>query len=420
MHWVERNHLWILAVVVLASGLCFPHQADAGPYAALVAEVETERPLFERNADELRHPASLTKMMTLYLVFEALANERISRDTVFRASRFAVLRPPSRLGLNAGDAITVEQGILALVTRSANDAAAVIAEGMAGSESAFAQLMTEKAHQLGMERTVYRNASGLPDPNQVTTAWDMFRLGKSLYKHFPQYYPYFSTTQFYFDGRSFHNHNHLLKNYPVADGIKTGFVNASGFNLVASARRGGHRLIGVVFGGTSAAARDAHMRDILDDGFAQLEGLEHKVHTASFDQPEPPTLLSRPKLPQRSAERRAGSEGVKLASKNSKDSPFSDEGDGLERAGANRGKQAWQVRVGTFPREKAAEQRLTQALKAAPHPLRHARATVSARTRSGKKLYLAVFNGMTKEDAVAACKALKRKRMECASGRSSS
>ncbi|HYE33843.1 D-alanyl-D-alanine carboxypeptidase family protein [Methylocaldum sp.] len=417
MHWVEHNHLLVLAILVLASGFFFTQRAEAGPYAALVAEVETERSLFDRNADELRHPASLTKMMTLYLVFEALASGRISPDTVLRASRFAVLRPPSRLGLNAGDGITVEQGILALVTRSANDAAAVIAEGMAGSESAFAQLMTEKAHQLGMSRTVYRNASGLPDPNQVTTAWDMFRLGKSLYKHFPQYYPYFSTTQFYFDGRSFHNHNHLLKSYPGADGIKTGFVNASGFNLVASARRSGHRLIGVVFGGTSAAARDAHMRDILDDGFAQLDGLEPKVHTASFDQPEPPTLLSRPKLPQPSAERRTGRKDVKLANSGSRPR---DEGDGQEKAGANRGKQIWQVRVGSFPREKAAEQRLSQALKVAPHPFRHARATITARTRSGKKVYLAVFNGMTKEDAAAACQALKRKRMECASGRSSS
>ncbi|MGX2040645.1 D-alanyl-D-alanine carboxypeptidase family protein [Methylocaldum sp. MU1018] len=416
MRLAEYNHLLVLTVLVSAAVLFFSHRAAAGPYAALVAEIETERPLFERNTDELRHPASLTKMMTLYLVFEALAGGRISTDTVFRASRFAVLRPPSKLGLNAGDGITVEQGILALVTRSANDAAAVIAEGMAGSESAFAQLMTEKARQLGMSRTVYRNASGLPDPNQVTTAWDMFRLGKSLYKHFPQYYPYFSTTQFYFDGRSFHNHNHLLKSYPGADGIKTGFVNASGFNLVASAKRGGHRLIGVVFGGTSAAARDAHMRDILDDGFAQMQGLEPKIHTATFDQPELPTLLARPRLSEHSAERRAGRESVKSANRSSR-SP--EQGDGQEKTAANRGKEAWQVRVGSFSSGKAAEQRLAQALKFAPHPLRHARATVTARTQGGKKRYLAVFNGMTQKDAAAACQALKRKRMECASGRSS-
>lgn len=416
MHWIEHNHLLVLALLVLATGFSFAHRAEAGPYAALVVEVESERPLFERNADELRHPASLTKMMTLYLVFEALANGRLSSDTLFRASRFAVLRPPSRLGLKSGDTITVEQGILALVTRSANDAAAVIAEGMAGSESAFAQLMTEKARELGMERTVYRNASGLPDPNQVTTAWDQFRLGKSLYKHFPQYYPYFSTTQFQFEGRSFHNHNHLLKNYPGTDGIKTGFVNASGFNLVASARRGGQRLIGVVFGGTSASARDAHMQDILDYGFAQLNGLEYEVRTASFDQPEPPALLSRPKLPERSVEKSGGKKNVKLAGGNRRSA---DEGDGREKSGTNRGKQAWHIRVGTFSAEKPAEQRLSKALKLAPYPLRHARATVTARSQGRKKLYLAIFNGMTKEDAAAACQALKRKRIECVSGRSS-
>lgn len=410
MHWFEHNYLLVLALLVLAGSFLFAHRVQAGPYAALVAEVESERPLFERNADALRYPASLTKMMTLYLVFESLAKGRISSNTVFRASRYAVLRPPSRLGLKAGNSITVEQGILALVTRSANDAAAVIAEGMAGSESAFAQLMTEKARELGMNRTVYRNASGLPDPNQVTTAWDQFRLGKSLYKDFPQYYPYFSTTQFQFDGRSFHNHNHLLKNYPGTDGIKTGFVNASGFNLVASARRGGHRLIGVVFGGTSASARDAHMRDILDYGFAQLDGLEYEVRTASFDQPEPPALLSRPKLPKRSAEKPSSKKNVKLADSSSRS----------DKGGTKREKGAWQVRVGAFSAEKSAERRLAQALKVAPYPLRHARAKVAARTRGGKKLYLAVFNGMKKEDAVAACRVLKRKKIECISGRSSS
>ncbi|WP_162144231.1 D-alanyl-D-alanine carboxypeptidase [Methylocaldum szegediense] len=410
MHWIQHNHLLVLAVLILAGSFFFCHRAQAGPYAALVAELESERPLFERNANELRYPASLTKMMTLYLVFESLAKGEITSNTVFRASRYAVLRPPSRLGLQAGNSITVEQGILALVTRSANDAAAVIAEGMAGSESAFAQLMTEKARELGMSRTVYRNASGLPDPNQVTTAWDQFRLGKSLYKDFPQYYPYFSTTQFQFQGRSFHNHNHLLKTYPGADGIKTGFVNASGFNLVASARRGGYRLIGVVFGGTSASARDAHMRDILDYGFAQLDGREYTIRTVSFDEPEPPALLSRPKLPERSGQKPSSKKKVKLADNTSP----SNKGENERR------KDAWQVRVGSFTAKKSAEQRLTQALKAAPYPLRHARAMVAARTKGGKKLYLAVFNGMKKEDAVAACKALKRKRIECISGKSSS
>lgn len=416
MHWLEYNHLFVLAILVLACGIFLAPRVEAAPYAALVVEVESERSLFERNADELRYPASLTKMMTLYLVFEALANGRITRDTVFKASKYAVLRPPSRLGLKAGDSITVEQGILALVTRSANDAAAVIAEGMAGSESAFAQLMTARARQLGMSRTVYRNASGLPDPNQVTTAWDVFRLSKSLYKDFPQFYRYFSTTRFQFDGRSYHNHNHLLNSYPGADGIKTGFVNASGFNLAASARRGGNRLIGVVFGGSSAAARDAHMRDILDHGFAQLEGFEHEVQTASFDQPEPPVLLSRPQLPERSVERPSDKKRLKLAGRKARSA---DEGDGREKAGAARASQAWHVQVGAFSVEKAAKRRLTQALKLAPYPLRHARAAVTVRRQGGKKLYLSIFNGMAKKDATAACKALKSKHIECISGRTS-
>ncbi|MBM3202961.1 D-alanyl-D-alanine carboxypeptidase [Candidatus Woesearchaeota archaeon] len=280
-----------LLIPLLFTGLIPGPTASAAPYSALVAEIDSERPLFQRNADELRHPASLTKMMTLYLVFEALVRGEISKQTRLRASHFAVLRPPSRMGLVAGHSITVEQGILALVTRSANDAAATIAEGLGGSESAFAFLMNEKAQRLGMNHTLFRNASGLPDPRQVTTAWDMFRLAKALNKHFPQYYGYFSTPNFEYDGQNFGNHNHLLNAYPGADGIKTGFVNASGFNLVASARRGGYRLVGVVFGGNTAAARDTHMRHILDDGFDQLEGRAARFIQAPFDQPEHYTLL---------------------------------------------------------------------------------------------------------------------------------
>lgn len=286
---MQRLIPFLLSVCILLSGA-----AVAGTYSALVADVDTEQVLYERNADELRHPASLTKMMTLYLVFEALSEGRLFSDTMFRASRFAVLRPPSKLGLEVGDTLTVEEGILGLVTRSANDAAATIAEGMAGSESAFAAAMTDKARQLGMSRTVFRNASGLPDPNQVTTAWDMFRLGKALNKNFPRFYGYFSTPAFYYQGHSFANHNHLMETYAGMDGIKTGFINASGFNLVASAQRDGHRLIGVVFGGPSARRRDALMRELLDDGFAQLEGASPATHYVEFDRPAAALIASRP------------------------------------------------------------------------------------------------------------------------------
>lgn len=284
-HYFSRPLGGFLLSAFLVLGLARP--AEAGPYSALVVEVESDRVLYEQNPHELRHPASLTKMMTLYLLFEALSRGQLTLDSPMVASAHAVSKPPSRLALKVGETLTVEEGILGLVTQSANDAATVIAETLGGSEPAFADMMTQKARQLGMNSTVFRNAQGLPDPDQWTTAWDMYRLGKALMKNFPQYYPYFATEKFWFQGHEFHNHNHLLGKCEGVDGIKTGFINSSGFNLVASAKRNGTRLIGVVFGGPSHARRDAHMREILDDGFAQLEGHEPSVHMASFDGPAP-------------------------------------------------------------------------------------------------------------------------------------
>jgi len=257
--------------------------AGAREYSALVVEPDTGRVLYEKYANESRHPASITKMMTLYLVFEALERGELTLNTPLSVSRNAVLRPPSRLGLTPGETISVEDAILALVTRSANDVATVIAENLGGTEATFAGMMTVKAHSLGMLDTQFQNASGLPDPDQVTTAWDMYKLGKALITNFSRYYPYFSTLRFYYRGQSFDNHNHLMETYPGMDGIKTGFINSSGFNLVASAKRGGRRLIGVVFGGPSAVRRDRHMRDILDDGFAQLDGAPPSRVEADFE-----------------------------------------------------------------------------------------------------------------------------------------
>lgn len=385
----------VLSLFVLSGLMCVSTNLTAGPYAALVAEIDSERPLFQRNADELRHPASLTKMMTLYLVFESLARGEINKQTRFRASRFAVLRPPSRMGLLAGHSITVEQGILALVTRSANDAAATLAEGLGGSESAFAYLMNEKARRLGMTRTVFRNASGLPDPRQVTTAWDMFHLAKALHKHFPQYYDYFSTSNFEYEGQNFGNHNHLLKSYPGADGIKTGFVNASGFNLVASARREGRRLIGVVFGGNTAAQRDTHMRDILDDGFDQLEGRESRLIRAPFDQPEHYALLHRP-------------------------SNHEEFGDAPERyhayapsAETGKAHRVHAIQLGQFATAHQAEQRISMVLRLAPLPLHYAQGAVIAHRRHKKTGYLAQLRALNQQEAQKVCLELKRKKLAC-------
>ena len=275
--WSFLTPVFFMILVVMTQTV------QARDYSALVVEPDTGRVLYEKEANELRHPASVTKMMTLYLVFEALDRGEVTLNTPFNVSRYAVLRPPSRLGLSAGDTLNVEDAILALVTRSANDAASVIAENLGGTEPAFAEMMTSKARVLGMSSTVFRNASGLPDPNQVTTAWDMYRLGRALIRDFPRYYSYFSTRRFYYRGQGFDNHNHLMESYSGMDGIKTGFINSSGFNLVASAKRGGHRLIGVVFGGPSAVRRDRHMREILDDGFAQLNGASPSNVIAEFE-----------------------------------------------------------------------------------------------------------------------------------------
>lgn len=396
------------------AALAISPQANAGPYSALVVEVESGRVFYERNADELRHPASLTKMMTLYLVFEALSRGQLSLDDTMVASAFAVSKPPSRLGLRAGDTLTVEEGVLGLVTQSANDAATVIAETLGGSEPAFAVMMTEKARQLGMDSTVFRNAQGLPDSAQVTTARDMYLLGRALLKHHPQYYSYFSTDSFWFRDHNFHNHNHLLDKYPGTDGIKTGFINSSGFNLVASTKRNGVRLIGVVFGGMSHSIRDAHMMEILDDGFAQMEGHEPAFHLASFDGSQFPGMLRKP------LEKAVGRQPVEIEEQDEPEPPKLRQpkpkkavAASEEPVGHDEREPSWQVRVGAFDQAKAAEQRLAEANKTAPFAFRHAKSGVVSRTHLGKKTYIAYFNGLSKEDVALACQSLKRKKLEC-------
>lgn len=244
--------------------LAFSTPALANPkYAGIVVDAKTGKVLYGDSADALRYPASLTKMMTLYLTFEALEAGRISKSTRVPFSKNAAKEPPSKLGVRAGQSLTVEQAILSLVTRSANDAATALAELLGGSEQRFARMMTNKARALGMTRTTYRNAHGLPNSEQLTTARDQARLGLALRQHFPQYYDYFSTRSFRFGKQTIGNHNRLLGNVRGVDGIKTGYTRASGFNLVTSAQRDGRSIVAVVMGGTSGAARDAHMRKLV-------------------------------------------------------------------------------------------------------------------------------------------------------------
>src|SRR3954454_4050052 len=232
-------------------------------FASIIVDGNSGATLSANNPDGLRHPASLTKIMTLYLLFERLDAGKIKLESDMEVSEHASEQAPTKLGLRPGQSIKVEDAIKGLVTRSANDAAVVIAEAIAGDEDDFAKLMTRKARALGMTKTVYRNANGLPNDEQVTTARDQATLGRAIQDRFPRYYRYFATTVFNYRGHSIRNHNRLLGNVEGVDGIKTGYTRASGFNLVTSMRRGNRHLVGVVLGGRSGGSRDATMRSLL-------------------------------------------------------------------------------------------------------------------------------------------------------------
>ncbi|MBV9970903.1 MAG: SPOR domain-containing protein [Xanthobacteraceae bacterium] len=244
------------------------HSSSSPSYAAIVVDGNSGNVLHSANADELRHPASLTKIMTLYLLFERLETGKIRLDTQMPVSEHASAQAPTKLGLKAGHTLAVEDAIKGLVTKSANDAAVVVAEALGGSESDFAEMMTRKAHALGMSRTLYRNASGLPDDEQVTTAREQALLGRAIQERFPRYYRYFSTSTFTYHGETMSNHNHLLGHVEGVDGIKTGYTQASGFNLVTSVHRNNRFIVAVVLGGSSAGARDAKMRSLIEEHIA--------------------------------------------------------------------------------------------------------------------------------------------------------
>ncbi|MCJ2049054.1 D-alanyl-D-alanine carboxypeptidase [Methylobacterium sp. J-070] len=244
------------------------HHARAGggyspPYAAMVVDVKSGKTLHAVNEDALRHPASITKVMTLYLLFEQMERGKFALDSDLTISAHAAAQAPSKLGLRPGQTIAVEDAIKAIVTKSANDVACAIGENIAGSEERFAQMMTAKAHALGMSRTHYANASGLPDPDQLTTARDLTVLARAIQDRFPHYYRYFQTRSFAFRGRVIGNHNHLLGNVEGVDGIKTGYTRDSGFNLMTAAKSEGRQIVAIVLGGKSGASRDRIMVDLV-------------------------------------------------------------------------------------------------------------------------------------------------------------
>ena len=269
-----------------AASAWVPNPSVSGRDSYLIVDAQSGRELMADRADELRHPASLTKLMTIYLTFSALDSGRLSLGDQLTVSVNALNAPPTKMGMTPGGKVNVRDAVMALVTRSANDAAVLLAEGMAGSEEAFAQVMTQKARQLGMTSTVFRNASGLPNREQVTTARDLTRLANALLRDYPHYYGIFSVQSYAYRGRSLENHNRMLGYYDGADGLKTGYTNASGFNLVMSAVRDNRRLIGVVMGGDSAGQRDRQMAALMDRSFTMAQSMQLSAWTA---QRKPPT-----------------------------------------------------------------------------------------------------------------------------------
>jgi D-alanyl-D-alanine carboxypeptidase len=261
-------------------------------FSAIVVDANSGRALYSRSEHELRHPASVTKVMTLYLLFEQLEQGRLRLDSPLMISQHAAAQAPSKLGLRPGQTISVDNAIKAVVTKSANDIACAIAENVAGDEHSFAQMMTRKAHALGMRNTNYENASGLPDPNQVTTAYDLSVLGRAIQERFPRYYRYFSTPSFAYNGALHRNHNHLLGQVEGMDGIKTGYTRASGFNLLTSVRRRGHHIVAVVMGGKTAYGRDRIMAGLIEEN---IDG-GSSVRTAAAVSEDPRAIEAQERL----------------------------------------------------------------------------------------------------------------------------
>ncbi len=367
-------------------------QIGSDRYSSIVIDVASGTVLEQASPDAPRYPASLAKLMTLYMAFEALRDRRTSLDAIVPVSAHAAEMEPTKLGLVPGTRLTVDQAILGLVTKSANDAAAALAELLGGSEDRFAQMMNLRARAMGMAHTNFANASGLPDERQMSTARDLAVLARRLVSDFPGDYRYFSTPSFTFQGHTIFNHDGMLRSYPGADGMKTGYTEASGHNLVTSAVRGGVRLIGVVLGAGSNAARDVHMAALLDQGF---EAMGVPV------EPVRPTLV---------ASRAPSLIGTAHAATLNEV-----HGATLNVAHATAAKPApaasgWGVQVGSYAIERVAQETAQSARRAAEA----GEVRIERVTAHGVTLWRAQVVGLTAARAQGACSALAHSRTPCA------
>jgi D-alanyl-D-alanine carboxypeptidase len=452
--------LGLLVAVFLAVQVTVP--AEANPrFAAVVVDAKSGKVVFSRNADARRYPASLTKMMTLYLVFEDMKAGRISLNSKLPVSAHAAGQPPSKIGFRPGQSVRVEDAINILVTKSANDVAAAVAEALSGSVPAFAERMTRKARELGMTRTTFKNASGLPHSEQVTTARDMATLGLRIQRDFPEMYRHFSQRSYSYGGKAYRNHNGLLGKVTGMDGIKTGYIRASGFNLCASVERNHKRIVAVVMGGRTAASRNNYMAGLIEDMFRTAEltrtgriaayageppGLDAaKLKLASLP---PPLPRGKPQFgepadeaPVQAVALAEGSDGdseMELEDAASKVSlaatiaSFGEDMRTVEAADSDKSevivaaaapatetaqetvvKSGWTIQVGAFPSQEGADTRLEQARKSGIELLSNKPGFTMTREGSGGTIYRARFSGFTESHAREACKVLKRNGLDC-------
>ena len=401
----RKSHIYkILQICLFVVSLFFAQSALAAPGAGLIAEADTGRILYGENIYSLRHPASLTKIMTLYMVFAAVDQGRLNLSDALPVSEYASSMPASKLGLKPGQRIRLRDAILGLVTQSANDVAVVLAEAVGGSEWRFGEMMTQQARALGMKRTVYRNASGLHDDEQVSTAFDQAILARAMLYHFPKYYSYFKTRAYKWNGVTHQNHNHLMGRYEGMDGIKTGYIRQSGFNLVASARRYGKRLIGVVFGGTTARSRDNRMAELLDRGFTRVvaEGRTNPQYAAA------PVIENNSDVADVSGTDQASTPIAQGDDENENES--TDDASAapststlIKETQAIITKKTWAIQVGAYDSKKKGLAALSEARNRAPTNLKQAKVQIIPAKNGRKTIYRARLTGLTEQSARAAC-----------------
>ena len=403
-----------MGLVILA---CSGHASPAAAkYSSIVIDEKTGAVLHAVNPDIRHYPASLTKMMTLYLVFEALEAKRFTLDSRIRVSRRAARQPASKLNIKPKDTISIREVILAIAIKSANDVASAIAEAMAGTERKFSHLMSAKAQALGMTNTRFRNASGLPNRRQLTTARDIAILARTLRRNFPRYYGYFKVRSFTFKGQRMENHNRLLDRYAGADGIKTGFIRASGFNLAASAERAGIRLIAVVLGTRSPRARDLHAMGLLERGFEKATQGRYRAY--HYDRNIHVTR-KRARINQPIRVYRApGARGrIRLSRLTPPPRPdvlsLGEQGSAARQPRAGRTTQSWAAQIGTFSRSALAELALIRARRRLPRLLVGARHQIRPVTTPGKTLYSAMFLGLKRASAQRICARLEARGQTC-------